>query len=248
MFAASALNLSSVVTVSKLQVATRPPENGPGFAGIDANGDDSLSLEEFRKAAESIRDSGETTVSASVARTEIEASSFEARWDRGRHGWRGHHHGRHGGHGRFGGYGEHGRHGHRHGFEFGHGFGARRWASIAESSSLARFEEVKVEISGLGDVESDGTAEGELRAKALEAIGGGVDYDDAVERLFEVADADGDGAVSRDEFEEMKRALYGSGASENLGETSVTVTATQGYAEVRSFGVATGSRFPTFRA
>jgi hypothetical protein len=62
-------------------------------------------------------------------------------------------------------------------------------------------------------------------------------YSRATVKVFNVADSDASGSISRTEFNKMKEALYGDGRGAHLGVQNLSITAEHGYAKTYGFGL-----------
>lgn len=216
--------------VTTLQITQKPPENGPGFDGLDADGDGGVTYEEFWSAAQAKRNGGVLTVSSSVAQSSIQAVSVSSE-DRFLN--------------RLG--------------SVKAGFDARaafEEAMAAIDAAASGYTSVSVEVeqdAGLDGSEPMDAETADLRARALAAANEPVEtglpsldpYERAAERIFAVADSDHDGLMSRSEFYAMKNALYGGGRTV---ASRVTVTAASGYAVSAQAGALPGYSGLTLRS
>ena len=218
-------------TVAQLQVSTEPPKEGPGFDGMDADGDGGVSYDEFWAAAQEKRDAGTLSLRAIYERTNVRAASIETSSVRREDALIARLEGRHG-HGR-------GHYGFDAAAEFKRAMSAISFAAGEKTeiaSSEAKWSSLEVSVEKNGGPAPTDEATADLRARALAAVDGPVEtgipsldpYERATQNVFAVADADDDGQISRDEFNAMKNALYGEGRT--VG-TTITLTATQGYAQ-----------------
>ncbi|MCI4666232.1 MAG: hypothetical protein MRY74_16085 [Neomegalonema sp.] len=225
-------------TVASISIKTEAPKTGPGFDGLDADGDGGVTYEEFWAAAQAVRDGGRMTVTSSVARTSIQAVGVET--------------GEASAADRRGGLTESLRRANV-GFDAAAEF-ERAMAAIdaaagggrTEDAEAAPAEEATAQTATADELSAE---EASLRAEAIEAVTiksmtglSSLDpYERAAENMFNLADTDGSGGISRSEYDTMKRVLFG--GDRTAGESSLTLTASEGYAASQSISGSTLSAY-----
>lgn len=228
---------TAALSATTITLTREAPKSGPGFDGLDQDGDGGVSYDEFRAAAEAVRYGGTLTITSSMAQSSISALSIG------------------------GGDLVEDLRGVDAGFDAAKEF-ERAMAAISQFASDDDAD-AAVEDAPREDTETVQTADPEraeaerLRAEALalisrevtrediEAYTGGLSsfdpYERATQDIFELADADGDGSMNEAEFLRMQDALYGGGRS--LGASTLTVTAIEGYATSINSGGASAASF-----
>ena len=216
--------------VAKLQITTAPPQSGPGFDGLDSDSDGLVSFQEFKTAAEDVRHGGTLTMTSNVARSSIESVGVEATnagdqfMDRLR--------------------------------KMDLGFDAaaefERVLAAIDSFGVAKeesYSSIEVDYSDGLAIDADPLPEdpelADLRERALKAVQTSNEmlaaaydpYSRATVKVFNVADSDASGSISRAEFNKMKEALYGDGRGAHLGVQNLSITAEHGYAKTYGFGL-----------
>lgn len=247
----SSSTMAGISQRTALQITTGIADQGPGFSGIDVDGDGGVSYEEYWIAAQSVRNSGVATITQStgqrafyaqatqqsedLAMLELTDALDEIDFDESlgdeyaRVMW------------------EIDNAKHANGFlrtDEGTVVTSYQFKRTDAVTAFLADSAISIEVSRSGGGQPSDYEAAELHEQLMSAVFGPDDdedltpedaYERALDEIFVLADRDGDGVIDEDEFNFVNETLFGDGRTV---EQTMTITAEQSYAMMEQINLA----------